>query len=194
MALLRLQAASGAASAAAALGDTPSPAGGRGNKAGAGEGGQAMANGEALVVDVAALQAVCERYQRHDATREDLIKRCREPQKVAKSSIYALVSSSVQFLFDIPIFACLLNRHHSKCAPNLSRFGSTGLNPTRRRRCSRPALRASTPYTPTRWPARRGEKPIPGLSNARRQHFSPVVLHLCLLDVCRRLLFHCPSP
>lgn len=96
MALLRLEAASGAASAAAALGGVSvvARAGGDKDKSlGKGGSGVATAGGETLVVDVAVLGAVCKRYQRHDATREDVIKRCREPQKVAKSSVYALQRS-----------------------------------------------------------------------------------------------------
>lgn len=100
MALLRLQAASGAASALSrvpgvSVADVDNARGGEesggvGNARGGAGGGVVATAGEARVVDMVALGAVRERYQRHDATREEVIKRCREPQKVAKSSIYAL--------------------------------------------------------------------------------------------------------
>jgi len=45
--------------------------------------GDAVGEAVARVVESHALDAVHERYQRHDALREDVIKRCREPQKVS---------------------------------------------------------------------------------------------------------------
>ena len=50
----------------------------------------AAAEPPAPLIDVAALEAAREAYSALDAAREALIKKCREPQKLAKQSIFAL--------------------------------------------------------------------------------------------------------